>query len=144
LEMFCFRLRVVIERRHRAAVTVSANDDMPHVELEHRVFNRSPRRVLIASIRRNDRADIAHDEQIAGLCAEQQMRDDARIGAADEQRSRILSVLNQRAELRLRATKMLGVKSAQTTADLIVIGRCGHRMFVCVNVEKDSDRQAYW
>jgi hypothetical protein len=60
--MFGSRVGIAIKGSHRATVRVRADDDVAHVKNQYRVFDGRRGSMLIASIRRDDRADITHDE----------------------------------------------------------------------------------
>ena len=93
--------RVVAQRREqgadRAAVAVAADDDVLHPEHQRRELDAGRDAVEAAAEleRRHQVADVADDEQVAGQRAGQQVGDDARVGAADEQRARALAFGDQ-------------------------------------------------
>jgi hypothetical protein len=70
-------------------------------------------------VRRHERADVADDEQVARTGARQQVGDDARIRAADEQDRRMLAVANEVLELVGDAWKVVVVKPTQPLQQLV-------------------------
>ena len=58
----------------------------------------SRRRAVVAGIRlegRDERADVADHEQVAGKAVGEQVGDDPRVRTAQEQRARLLPILHQ-------------------------------------------------
>jgi hypothetical protein len=74
---------------------------------------------------RHKGTDIAHDEQLARPGAGQQVGQQARVRAADEQDGRVLAVAHQVLELLLRAGKGVVVKAPQAQQQ-VVWQRIGH------------------
>ncbi len=88
------------------------------VQVEHRELDRRGGAVVAgrAVVRRHEGADVAHQEQLARPGAGEQVRHQARIGTADEQRRRVLAVVDQRLELRAVLREGVVVKAPQPFA----------------------------
>jgi hypothetical protein len=93
---------------------LATDDDAAHVERQHGELDRRCRAVeaLRLVVRRHKGADIAHQEQLAGSSAGQQVRHDARVAAAYEPRCRMLPFADKRAKLRLVLLERVVVKAA--------------------------------
>src|SRR5690606_19875098 len=67
------------------------------------------------------RADVAHDEQLARAGTGEQVGHEARIGAADEQRLGVLTLRHQILEALLVAREVVGVEVAQARQQFIAV-----------------------
>jgi D-alanyl-D-alanine carboxypeptidase len=86
-------------RFHRSAIGVAADDDMPYPHHVDGILDGGSDAVNIIAGDRNHVTDGARDEQLAGTGAQDQVGDNARIGAGDEEKFGRLA-LSQQAELR--------------------------------------------
>ena len=78
-------------------MAVAADHDVLHFQHERRELD-SRRRAVIAGIRlegRDERADVADHEQVAGKAVGEQVGHHARVGTPQEQRARLLPILHQ-------------------------------------------------
>ena len=75
-----------------AAVGVTANDDVADVEDFDGVFDSGGNAAWHLALRRNDVAHGAAEEHVAGLGLEDQVGNDARVGAGDEEDVGLLAV----------------------------------------------------
>jgi hypothetical protein len=105
-----------------AAVTAAAaHDDVAHIERQHGELDCRRRAVIPMGRveRRHKRADIAHDEELAGTGTGDQVRNDPGIGAANEKYGRLLAVLDQLFEPPAKAWEMLRAKAAEPLHDFV-------------------------
>ncbi len=110
-----------VERLHRAAVAVSAHDDAPHLQAEHREFDGGGRAVVAvrAVVGRHEGAHVAHQEEFTRPRAGEQVRHQARIGAADEQRGGPLALRHQVLEALAVARERIVVEAPQALQQLV-------------------------
>lgn len=86
----------VENRLDRPAVRVAADDDVAHVQHLDGVFDRRRYTAQHASVeRRDDVAHVSHDEELTGRGRRDEIGNDARVTARDEERLRALSRLGQ-------------------------------------------------
>ena len=135
---------LLVQRPDAATVAVAADDDALHPQDEHRVLDGRSRAVVthpalgfggatalgwagggihqVAAVRRHKRPHIADHEDLARAGTGQQIGQQARVGAADEQDVGMLAVLHQAAELAFNGREMVVVKAAQPLQQVV-----GHR-----------------
>ena len=100
------------------AVGVAAHDDVRHAEDLDRVLDRGRGPAGHRHVR-NDVAHVANDEEIAGLGARDEIGDDARVRAGDEERLRVLAALGEAAKERAVGRKVLRVKRVDPIDQLV-------------------------
>src|SRR5690606_31405369 len=90
-------LRRIVECADRAAVRVTADDDLVHLEDLDRELDRRRRAVEAPVILegRDERAHVADMKQLAWTSACEHLRHYARVGAADEECRRLLARVDE-------------------------------------------------
>src|ERR1700679_4343248 len=99
---------------------MAADDDLAHAQRLDGELDRGGGGIGAArrARRRDDVADIFHDEQIARLALRDEFRQHARIRAGDEQRVRILSLLRELAEQFAVIAKLVPLKLVNAADEL--------------------------
>ena len=78
---------------------MTADHDIAHAKYFYRKLDSRGGRISAWDVRPGDDvADVFHDEKIAGLALRDQLRQDTRVRAGDEQRMRILFLPGETAE----------------------------------------------
>ena len=109
-----------------AAVAVATDDDALHMEAEHREFDGGGGAVqaMRAVVRRHKRAHVAHQKQLAGRGAGEQIGHQAGVGTADEQRLGVLAFAHQILEALLVAREIIGMEIPQPQQEIVGFGGC--------------------
>jgi hypothetical protein len=110
------------QRLHRAAVGMTADDDVAHAEREHGIFDGRRHAAILRRERRDDIAGIAAHEQVAGLGLHDQLGDDAAVGTGDDQGLGALPV-DRELGIEVVAGKY-ALFEIENASDQIVHGRC--------------------
>ena len=113
-EILRLRRRSIGHRLHAPALPVPQHHQPRNLEHLDAEFERRARSVMarIGAIGRDERRDIAHDEQFARHRSEDRLRVDARIRTGDDHRLRALPPMGQRFVARPLGRPDLGAKSA--------------------------------
>ena len=100
-EILRSRIDVVIQSSNRAAMTVTTHDDSTDLQVQYSEFDRGRGSVeaVRLAVRRHKGTNVADEKQLARTGTGQQVRHDARVAAADEQRQRPLAIVDQLPEL---------------------------------------------